>query len=85
METPTVKATDAGLEITIHGTSPVALGWYKTASAPRYYYNSSTTTADQPKKTSSPTGDFGILAYALCGTGSLGLGAILVTSKRRRH
>lgn len=85
VETPTVKATDAGLEITIHGTSPVALGWYKTASAPRYYYNSSTTTADQPKKTSSPTGDFGILAYALCGTGSLGLGAILVTSKRRRH
>lgn len=85
VETPTVKATDAGLEITIHGTSPVALGWYKTASAPRYYYNSSTTTADQPKKPSASTGDFGILAYALCGTGSLGLGAILVTSKRRRH
>ena len=27
VETPTVKATDNGLEITLHGTSPVALGW----------------------------------------------------------
>ena len=27
IETPTVKAADNGLEITLHGTSPVALGW----------------------------------------------------------
>ena len=27
VKTPTVKATDNGLEITLHGTSPIALGW----------------------------------------------------------
>ena len=80
VEAPTVKATDAGLEITIHGASPVALGWYKTS---RSNYSGATTV--NQTKNSAATGDVGILAYILCGTGSLGLGAVLVNNKRRRH
>lgn len=85
VEVPTVKATDAGLEITIHGTSPVSLGWHKTSnSRPDRPTNTAPDTTVE-KHTSAATGDMGILAYILCSTSSLGLVAVLASSKRRRH
>ena len=83
VETPAVTATDNGLEIKLHGTSPVALGWYQKVSSRRPQGPTVITTAGS-QKTSAPTGDIGILAYALAASGSLGLGAVMITTKRRR-
>ena len=84
VETPTVTATDNGLEIKLHGTSPVALGWYQKVSSSRPQGPTVITTAGS-QRTSAATGDISILAYALAASGSLGLGAVMITTKRRRH
>ena len=84
VETPTVTATDNGLEIKLHGTSPVALGWYQKVSSSRPQGPTVITTAGS-QRTSAATGDISILAYALVASGSLGLGAVMITTKRRRH
>ena len=84
VEAPTVKATDNGLEITLHGTSPVALGWYKTESSSSTG-SGSATTPTQPENSTVATGDMGALIYALCAVCALGLCAVLVSVKRRRH
>ena len=84
VETPTVKATDNGLEITLHGTSPVALGWYKTESSSSTG-SGSAATPTQPENSTVATGDMGALIYALCAVCALGLCAVLVSVKRRRH
>ena len=82
-ETPTVTATDNGLEIKLHGTSPVALGWYQKVSSSRPQGPTVITTAGS-QRTSAATGDISILAYALAASSSLGLGAVMITTKRRR-
>ena len=84
VEAPTVKATDNGLEITLHGTSPVALGWYKTESSSSTG-SGSAATPTQPENSTVATGDMGALIYALCAVCALGLCAVLVSVKRRRH
>ena len=84
VEAPTVKATDNGLEITLHGTSPVALGWYKTESSSSTG-SGSAATPTQPENSTVATGDMGALIYALCAFCALGLCAVLVSVKRRRH
>ena len=84
VETPTVKATDNGLEITLHGTSPVALGWYKTESSSSTG-SGSAATPTQPENSTVATGDMGTLIYALCAVCALGLCAVLFSVKRRRH
>ena len=84
VETPTVKATDNGLEITLHGTSPVALGWYETESSSSTG-SGSAATPTQPENSAVATGDMGVLIYALCAVCALGLCAVLVSVKRRRH
>ena len=84
VEAPTVKTTDNGLEITLHGTSPVALGWYKTESSSSTG-SGSAATPTQPENSTVATGDMGALIYALCAVCALGLCAVLVSVKRRRH
>lgn len=83
VETPAVTATDNGLEIKLHGTSPVALGWYQKVSSSRPQGPTVITTAGS-QRTSAATGDISILAYALAASSSLGLGAVMITTKRRR-